>query len=120
MMTRPPPSKCPLCGETLDAAVGRGPETRPGAGDLAICGYCGALLIFRENLRLRRLRPAEQAALQRDDPETWAALQAARREVEAGTWVRRITPVQTWPLPRSILVCGGGAPVGPEGARWCG
>jgi hypothetical protein len=120
MTTPPPKSDCPLCGITLNAATGIKPDSRPKPGDLSVCMRCGTLLCWTSAWRLRRLRPAEQAALQRDDPETWVALLQARREVEAGTWVRRITPVQTWPLPRSILVCGGGAPVGPEGARWCG
>jgi hypothetical protein len=83
MITPPRPSDCPWCGKPLDAAASVDPETRPHPGDLWVCTDCGVLLCWTSDLR-RRLRPAEQAALQREDPELWAQLQQRRRYLEEG------------------------------------
>ena len=79
----------PLCGERLDAAASPD-DASPVPGDVAICVHCGTFLSFTERLQLRRLRPVEQAAMQRQEPELWAALQRMRTAVEAGTWRRHL------------------------------
>jgi hypothetical protein len=62
----------------------------PVPGDVAICVHCGTYLRFTDRLQLRRLRPAEQAALAREEPTLWAQLQQLRRDAEAGTWRRHL------------------------------
>lgn len=55
-------SQCPTCRAKLDACTGAnfGSETempRPAAGDPSICLYCGEVLVFDAQLRLRRPAP---------------------------------------------------------------
>lgn len=49
--TRYPPTLCWECGKSLDACIGR---RRPAPGDLTLCGYCGSLNTFGEDLRLQK------------------------------------------------------------------
>lgn len=62
---RLPACPCPLCKATLDAATwipDGGPPATPAAGDVTVCGYCGALLVFEADpLRLRTPTFAEMA-----------------------------------------------------------
>jgi hypothetical protein len=51
---------CPVCGRILDAACGPGPE-RP--GDLTLCLYCRAVLVFTDTRGLQLLTNAAWAAL---------------------------------------------------------
>lgn len=57
-MYRVPISKCPNCGESLDAASNISNENTPDPGDLSIC-LCGHLLVFADDLTLRDLNDAE-------------------------------------------------------------
>ena len=58
---RPEPA-CPGCGVGLSGALG--PEQRkPQAGDLSVCAYCSALLVFGEGPSLRLLTDEEREGL---------------------------------------------------------
>jgi hypothetical protein len=46
-----PSSPCCECGRTLDRATSEG---SPRAGDISLCGYCGSLNAFDEDLRHRK------------------------------------------------------------------
>jgi len=61
-----PLSLCPSCGKELDASSEFGGAGKPKPNDLSICLYCGAFLVFNENMTLRMLEPEELAALPHD------------------------------------------------------
>lgn len=48
-----PPSHCPYCNATLDAATGINTEDKPSPGDLTVCVECQNICRFDENLQLR-------------------------------------------------------------------
>lgn len=75
--SRTPPSTCPSCMATLDARTGI--DARPKPGDASICIECKTLLIFDENLRLRR--PTEEEIIQvRKVPEYRFMLDALKKK----------------------------------------
>lgn len=59
MTTRTPPNKCLLCGAMLDAATSMGNKSAPDPGSLSICGECGAVSVFADDLTLRPLTDVE-------------------------------------------------------------
>lgn len=63
---RTPETKCPFCGETLDAATGIG-SSSPSPGDISVCVKCRSWLRFTEDLTLR---PFEDADFKEIDPDT--------------------------------------------------
>lgn len=56
---------CRRCGKQLDTntAVEEGAQPKP--DDISICGYCGTLSLYSEDLRLRAPTPEERLELQR-------------------------------------------------------
>jgi hypothetical protein len=61
--TRLPPSYCPTCAVELDCATPAEVDATPRDGDLTVCMYCGAVLIFTAELRQRPATPAELDSL---------------------------------------------------------
>jgi hypothetical protein len=55
--------QCPACGTVLDAATGLTGKEGPEPGDLTVCLYCSAVLMFEEPPQLRVLSTIELAAL---------------------------------------------------------
>ena len=53
------PTSCPGCGNKLDASSGND-GVPPKAGDASLCWYCGALLLYREDLTLRPMSTLEK------------------------------------------------------------
>lgn len=51
------PSNCPECGKTCDALSGPAAAT---PNDFTICGGCGTVLAFDDQLHMRRMCPAEE------------------------------------------------------------
>lgn len=47
-----PKDVCPRCGSRLDCAS-HPADAQPGPGDMSVCLYCGAALVFLEDLRTR-------------------------------------------------------------------
>ncbi len=56
--TRLPSATCPSCGKKLDAATTFDEDVEPSPGDVTICLGCQDILIFTEELGLRR--PTDQ------------------------------------------------------------
>jgi hypothetical protein len=76
---RLPPTRCPHCGYTLDAAsVLDGPAPKPTPGDLSVCFGCGAALQFDKRLRVTKLTLREIARLH---PDERADLERTQRNV---------------------------------------
>ena len=62
-MPRIPASNCPDCGACLNGTqelIGKG-SAAPGV--ISLCFYCGALLLFTETLRIRKMSLDEFKAL---------------------------------------------------------
>jgi hypothetical protein len=76
---------CPTCGTRLDAAMNLTGARAVRPGDLTVCGYCAAVLIFNDQRRLSRPAPGQLAAYQADE-ERWAVV---ARAVAAGRRQRR-------------------------------
>lgn len=50
---------CPGCAKKLDASSGAD-GVAPKPGDCSICWYCGAMLLYQEDLTLRPMTNAEK------------------------------------------------------------
>jgi hypothetical protein len=79
-MHRVPLSLCTKCARPLTAATETdgGPEHRPDPGAISICAYCGYLMIFDTNLRLRELTEAELDEIMSDRELSFTVLRARR------------------------------------------
>ncbi len=51
-------SRCHKCESLLDTATGE--KKKPKSGDISICIYCGAIGVFKEDLKIRALTNEEQ------------------------------------------------------------
>ena len=60
-----PEFPCPSCDRVLAESTSADPTRGPAAGDLSVCWYCGALLVYQLGIPLtaRLLRPDELRAL---------------------------------------------------------
>ena len=56
---RVPLSICSQCGLKLDAATNARGKKKPRPGDASVCLYCGHLMIFNDEMRLRELTGKE-------------------------------------------------------------
>lgn len=62
-----PASPCLNCGSLLDAATQPDdPSLQPKPGELTMCTYCGAILVFDEEMRHRLPTPEENEQIERD------------------------------------------------------
>ena len=52
-------SSCPSCGEAMTGAAGVESDDAPTPGDISVCLYCRALLVFGNDLKLRMPTDAE-------------------------------------------------------------
>lgn len=68
--SRTPLSFCYRCGERMDAATAVENGTKPSPGAFSICAYCGAILVFDAELRLRRATFDELEQLRKESPTT--------------------------------------------------
>lgn len=68
--------QCPKCRAKLDGASGIDYEDRPEDGDVSVCVYCYALLVYTPELDLRQLTLDEYTALSEDVKDTLANAQA--------------------------------------------
>lgn len=44
---------CPSCGSKLNGATDPVGDATPSSGDITVCLYCGHILVFTDDLRLR-------------------------------------------------------------------
>jgi hypothetical protein len=78
---RVPVTRCPHCGQKLDAAsVLQGEVPLPEPDDLTVCFGCGEALQFDAKLRLRKMTAAELAALAPDEAAELRQTQQAIRK----------------------------------------
>ena len=57
-----PPSLCPYCGNLLDAASNVYARRAPRGGDWTVCLHCTKVLIFCDDLTVRKPKPGELQA----------------------------------------------------------
>lgn len=61
-----PKCACPYCGHELDAATAVTEEgAAPSPGDFSVCAYCGLVLVFRADLKVRWATAVEAAEMRR-------------------------------------------------------
>ena len=58
-----PPSPCPYCGRTMDAATCVNGDRGPGPGDYSVCLYCRETLVYKNDLTTRKITDQEERAL---------------------------------------------------------
>ncbi len=90
-----PKSRCPACLKTLDGAFDPWRYAAPEAGDLSVCAYCTAPLVFNDDLTLCALHADAYAAL---PPELRRQLDLARRLA-----TRRLQNPDPTPLPNDLV-----------------
>jgi hypothetical protein len=61
-------TSCPSCGHNLDAAAGVTADRAPEPGDVTICAYCGAGLVFGLGGRLYAMSEADARAVAERSP----------------------------------------------------
>lgn len=78
-----PRCHCPACGEAIDAAASMSgtfvPEAK--ANCITVCGFCGEILTFNEDMTVRKPTLAEMTNLQQSNQ--WGQLQQMIRFVKA-------------------------------------
>jgi hypothetical protein len=61
--------QCPECGRSLYGSVGTS-SVEPRPGEPSVCGWCGALTIFTDELKLRSLEYPDWRSLSRMTKES--------------------------------------------------
>ncbi len=69
-------SRCPSCNTVLDESSGISDAKAPREGDVSICIYCGAILVFGPKLVLRPPTAAELDGLKQSS--SWETVKRAR------------------------------------------
>lgn len=79
-------SSCINCGKFNDAATAVGNDAKPKPCDVALCYYCGHIMAYGDDLKLRELTGAEMIQIA-GDPRVVAASAAIiySRELEKKT-----------------------------------
>lgn len=66
---------CPCCGSVLNAATNTdGSSSGPEKDDITVCFYCGALLLFNEDLTTREAPDGYLEDIRAEDPEQYALI----------------------------------------------
>lgn len=72
------PDRCPHCGAYVDAAgEADGTEGGPEQGSISICLYCARPSVFDNDLRLRKMTPAQMDEVL-SDPDVRRAIRAVK------------------------------------------
>jgi hypothetical protein len=69
--------QCVDCGKRLDGAAGVDTDDAPDPGDFTVCAYCGNIMVYDDDLSLRRPNAAEAREIAGD--KRILALQRARK-----------------------------------------
>ena len=75
-----PGGVCVNCGKTVDWAFSIGSDAVPEPGDITVCGLCGHIMAFSEDLTLRELSDEEIVDVAGD--ERLVMIQKARAMME--------------------------------------
>lgn len=76
---------CPSCGGLLDGASGATGKQKPAPGDLSICLHCTEFLVFKDDLKLRKLTEDDVKDIA---DETLHTLYEARRKIQLARMVK--------------------------------
>ncbi len=82
--TKIPTSFCPSCNYEMDTAVqiSSAYVKKLCPGMISLCGKCGTILIFKDDLTQRRITEDELLKI-RLDPEAWAKITTAQQLIKA-------------------------------------
>ena len=69
-------SQCPKCAKQLDTHAPTEAGAKPVAGDISVCLYCKTILVFDENIKLRRATKSELQEFEQNK-DLWKLLQGA-------------------------------------------
>lgn len=72
-----PINLCPVCGFQSQHVYPLSEQAKVMAGAFTVCYGCGAILVFNQDLKLRRLTRDEMGKL-RDHPQAWGILMSAQ------------------------------------------
>jgi hypothetical protein len=75
-----PVPQCVDCDKRLDGATGVDTDDAPKSGDFTVCIYCGSIMVYNDDLTLRRPSAAEAWELAGD--KRILAIQRARKAAE--------------------------------------
>lgn len=73
------PNRCPTCEHVLEAATGITTDDAPKPGDVTLCIYCAAILVFTDDLRVR-LPKEEESNEFANDPRLMHTQQTVKME----------------------------------------
>jgi DNA-directed RNA polymerase subunit RPC12/RpoP len=84
-----PHEACLNCGKSIDAATRTldMDDDRPSPGDVAICFYCGHLMVFADDMSVREPNEAEVVEMAGDPDIVEGMRMRAIRQVEPGVFV---------------------------------
>jgi hypothetical protein len=75
------PMKCLHCDKVMDRATGHNNDEAPQPGAIAICAYCGHIMMFDNNLSFREITDAEAVDIAGDPTVLSAMSEIARFRV---------------------------------------
>lgn len=72
-------SRCPQCNYKLDGSmhVHGGKSAMPEEGDFSVCVYCGQVLVYQSDLKLRKITREKISELMADS-KSWATIEKAQ------------------------------------------
>lgn len=76
------PSKCLSCGIENDVATSVDGDCSPEPGDVTVCFYCGHIMAYDDDLKLRELTREEQIAMAGDQRILAVQRARARKKLE--------------------------------------
>lgn len=76
------PTRCPACGGRHSCHANAAGAGAPEPGDFSVCAHCGALLVFEQDLALRKATP-EETAKATADPEVGALIRVTMTRAKA-------------------------------------
>ena len=80
--TRTPASACSSCGTFNDAATSVDGDKKPDAGSITVCLWCGHIMAYDADLKLRELTDKEAHAVAGD--KRILAIQRGRKKLGIG------------------------------------
>lgn len=74
--------RCPSCTKLLNGFTGVSTDDKPSDGDVTVCVYCFSVCQYEKNLtNLRLLTQEELLKLKKENPEDFAMIKEAIRQV---------------------------------------
>lgn len=75
-------NKCPRCKATIDASESISQEkAQPSEGDISVCLYCAAILVFQKDLTMRECTREELNSLRIEDSNLYNLLKTLQSRV---------------------------------------